>query len=174
MIKSKFSFIGIFCLWYLSLTGLFFSYLTFGIFLHFFEIELVKNNLTNTESIIFLFVNPLIISIAFAQVKINSNIIYIDILNKTIFFRNYFTRQKKIYSFSEFEGYIDTFMKSPRGDFRVFYLVRESKPSNKMSGRFYSNIEEIEQALKHMKYLGFHKFSLKWSLRIFFHKKVLE
>ncbi len=174
MIKSKFSFIGIFCLWYLSLAGLFISYLTFGIFLHFFEIELVENNLTNTESIIFLFVYLLIISIAFAQVKINSNIIYIDTLNKTISFKNYFTRQKKIYSFSEFEGYIDTFMKSPRGDFRVFYLARENKPVNKMSGRIYSNIEEIEEGLKQMKYLGFHKFSLKWSLKIFFYKKVLE
>ena len=75
---------------------------------------------------------------------------------------------------SEFEGYVDTFVKSPRGDFRVLYLVKNKRLTNKISGRFYSNIEEIEKGLQSLKYLGFHKFSLKWSLKIFFHMKALE
>lgn len=150
------------------------SYLAVGALLHFFEIEIVKTTLTNTEFIIVLLVYPLLIFIASAQIKMNSSIIYINSSDSKITFKNYFTRYKRVYLLNEFEGYIDTLVISPRGNFRVFYLVCNNKLTHKMSGRIYSNIEEIEQGLNQLKYLGFRKFSLKWSLNVFFNRNVLK
>lgn len=174
MIKSKFSSTGIFLLWFMTLTLLLMSYLAVAVLLHFFQIEIVKTTLTNPEFIIVLLVYPLLIFIASEQIKMNSSIIYVNPSGNIITFKNYFTRYKRVYLLNEFEGYIDTLVKSPRGDFRVLYLVRNNKLTNKMSGRIYSNLEEIEQGLTPLKYLGFRKFSLKWSLNVFFNRTILK
>jgi len=146
-------------------------YLIIGLISHFFGIEIVKNNLTNTQSVIFLIILPIILFMTVVQLKINAKVIYLDFLSKKITFENYFIGKEIVYEFDEIDGYVDTFMKSPRGDFRVFYLVKNNMLTNKISGRIYSNIEEIEEGLKQLKYLGFHKFSLKWSLKILFHSQ---
>ena len=172
MIKSKFSSTGIFLLWFMTLTLLLMSYLAVAVLLHFFQIEIVKTTLTNPEFIIVLLVYPLLIFIASEQIKMNSSIIYVNPSGTIITFKNYFTRYKRVYLLNEFEGYIDTLVESPRGDFRVLYLVRNNKLTNKMSGRIYSNLEEIEQGLTPLKYLGFRKFSLKWSLNVFFNRTI--
>lgn len=151
------------------------SYLTIGVLLLFFGIEIVKSSLTDFEFIIVLITYPILIIIVFAQIKFNSSVISINFSNNTVTFRNYFTRCERVHLLNEFEGYIDTFVKSPNGDFRVLYLRDKNKMlKHKISGRFYSNLKEIEQGLNQLKYLGFHKFSLKWSLYVFFNKKVPE
>ena len=152
MIKSQFSFDGIALLWLLSLIGSMMLYITFTLILHFIGIEIVPiKNLTQFEAILFLSFYPILIFLAFAQVKINCKIIFIDLANKTIAFKYYFTRQIKIYQIDYFEGYIDTLKKSPKGDFRILYLVKNNKLSHKISGRIYSNIDEIETGLKELK-----------------------
>ena len=84
MIKSKFSYTGIFLLWFMTLIVLLMLYLAFGALLHFFEIEIVKTTLTNFQFIIVLLAYPLLIFIAFSQIKINSSIIYINSSDNTV------------------------------------------------------------------------------------------
>ena len=170
MIKSRFTFVGHFALWYLSLVSLLTIYMTVGVALNFTEIELVKNNLTNTESIIILITFPILTFTAFAQIKILGKCYEFDNMNQQLTVSNYFGFRKRVFPFSDFNGFIDTFMKSPRGDFKVFYLLRYNEPSFKLSGRILSNLDEIEKALEQIKYLGFQQFNLKWSLKILFRR----
>jgi hypothetical protein len=117
---------------------------------------------------------PIVIFIAFAQVKTLGKTYKFDIINKQIIVINYFSFRKKVFSFSDFTGFIDTYMKSPRGDFKVFYLLKNNEPSFKLSGRILSNLDEIEKALGQIQYLGFHQFNIKWSLKILFHRLLFE
>jgi hypothetical protein len=174
MIKSRFSFVGHFALWYLSLMSLLMIYMTVGIAFNFTKFQLIKNNLTKTESIIVLTIFPIVIFIAFALVKTLGKTYKFDIINKQIIVINYFSFRKKVFSFSDFTGFIDTYMKSPRGDFKVFYLLKNNEPSFKLSGRILSNLDEIEKALGQIQYLGFHQFNIKWSLKILFHRLLFE
>jgi hypothetical protein len=100
--------------------------------------------------------------------------VFIDHANKTISFKNYFTRQTEVYPFVYFDGYLDTLKKSGRSDFRIFYLVKNKKLIHKMSGRVYSNMEEIEKGLTALRYFGFQTWNLSWSLKIFFRAITVE
>ena len=51
---------------------------------------------------------------------------------------------------------------------------KNNEPSFKLSGRIISNFDEIEEALRQIKYLGFHQFNIKWSLKILFHRLLFE
>jgi hypothetical protein len=175
MIKSQFSFDGISLLWLLSLGGTMMLYITISLILHSLGIGYVAiKNLTQLEVLLFLGFYPIVIFLAFAQVKINCKIILIDVADKTIAFKNYFTRQSKIYQINYFDGYLDTLKKSPKGDFRILYLVKNNKPTHKISGRTYSNIDEIETGLKELKYYGYKKLSLISFIKIFFHRQTLD
>ena len=149
-------------------------YMSVGIAFNFTKFQLIKNNLTNTESIIVLTIFPIIIFTAFALVKTLGKTYEFDIINKQLIVSNYFGFRKRVFSFYDFTGYIDTYMKSPRGDFKVFYLLKNNEPSFKLSGRVLSNLDEIEEALGPIKYLGFHRFKIKWSLKILFHRLLFE
>jgi plasmid maintenance system killer protein len=163
MIKSRFSFVGHFIFWYLVLISLLAIYMTVGVAYNFTDIELVKNNLTNTESIIVLIIFPILIFTAFVQVKILGKVYEFDTINQQFTVSNYFGLRKRVFPFSDFNGFIDIFMRSSRGNFKVIYLLRNNEPSFKLSGRVLSNLEEIEKALGQIKYLGSQQFNLKWS-----------
>jgi hypothetical protein len=148
--------------------------MTVGIAFNFTKFQLINNNLTNTESIIVLSILPILIFTAFALLKTLGKSYKFDIINKQIIVSNYFGYRKRIFSFSDFKGFIDTYMKSPRGDFKVFYLLKNNEPTFKLSGRVLSNLDEIEEALGQIQYLGFHQFNIKWSLKILFHRLLFE
>ena len=161
-------------LWYLSFTSLLMTYMAVGAAFNFTQFQLIRNSLTNTQSIIVLVLYPIIIFGAFAQIKILGKTYEFDIINKQIIVGNYFGYRKRSFSFSDFTGIIETYVKSPRGNFKVFYLVKNNEPSFKLSGRVISNLNEIEEVLGQIKYLGFHDYNIRWSLKILFHRLLFE
>ncbi len=171
MIKSKFSAFGLSLLWIMTVLIAMATYLACAAFLRLFGFHFVNSALSHIEIIIVLiFYLPLII-IGFVQIKTHARFIYINEIQRTISIRNYFTRFKKTYDRSEFEGYIDTLVKSPHGDFRIIYLVKNKKLYTKISARFISNIEALEKGLHNLPYLGFYEHNLLWATRAFFTKK---
>jgi hypothetical protein len=95
-----------------------------------------------------------------AQMKLNYKITTILPITKT-YFLNYF------------DGYINTIVKDKYGEYKCFYLVKAGKLMYKMSGRFYSNINELHEGLFPLKDLGFIKSSVSLSMKIAFGSRIL-
>jgi hypothetical protein len=100
--------------------------------------------------------------------------ILIDDNNSTICFANIFTRRKEIYSFDEFDGFVDLYQPVTGGRVRVLYLIKNGKFIKKISGFYYSNLDELIAALSPIKYLGKQDFGLIKSLKILFNMTILK
>jgi hypothetical protein len=107
------------------------------------------------EKIITLIVGILFLILSFSQLIMTSKSIVIDTTNKTIGISHLILRQTKLYGFKEIDGYRDKIIKPARGrPFRVLYLVQNGKIIEEMSGFIYSNIDQIENGLNDLKYIG--------------------
>jgi hypothetical protein len=109
-----------------------------------------------------------------SQIWRDSKHILINSIDETITFTNLLTRQKTIYYFKEIEGYIDMYQSSRSGSYRVLYLVQDNKFVQKISTFIYSNVGEMEGALKPIKYLGQKDFSFLRSIKILLKLNVLN
>jgi hypothetical protein len=109
-----------------------------------------------------------------SQLWREAKIIYVNSFDKTITFVNFFTRQTTIYDFENIEGYVDLFEPARGGSNRVLYIVKDKKFVEKISTRIYSNVKEIQQELKTLKYLGHKRFSYIKSLKILFGQEVFD
>jgi len=124
---------------------------------------------------IFLFSFTIVLPVyIIAQMKLNYKTIIIDTELKTISFRMFILPITQTYYLDYFDGYVNTIVKDKYGDYKCFYLVKNGKLMYKMSGRFYSNIDELHQGLFPLKDLGFIKYSVPLSIKIAFRKKVLS
>ena len=94
-----------------------------------------------------------------AQMKLNYKTIIIDTEVKTISFKIFFIKLTNKYLLEYFDGYIDTKVTDKYGMYKCFYLVKDGKLRYKISGRFYSNIDELQSGLSSLKYMGFIKYS---------------
>lgn len=84
----------------------------------------------------------------------------IDQNEKTIFFKNIITQQTHLYDFSDFDCYLDTLASNLTGTrpyYKVIYLIKNKKAEKIITGFYYSNMEELQQSLYQIKYLGFQK-----------------
>lgn len=108
-----------------------------------------------------------------AQMKLNYKITIIDTDLKTISFKMFLLPITRTYPFGYFEGYIHTVVKDKYGEYKCFYLVKEGKLMYKMSGRFYSNIDQLHEGLSSLKDRGFLKLSASLSIKIAFKKRIL-
>ena len=108
--------------------------------------------------------------------KKNATIITIDIEKNTIAFENFFTKNIKTYLFSDFDGYLETVEKNSKThtQYKVLYLVKDKITNRKIPGSLYSNIEELQEGLKSLNYLGFQSFGIVKQLKILFKQPVLE
>lgn len=109
-----------------------------------------------------------------SQLWRDSKYILIDTTDKTITFINFFTRQKKIFYFADIDGYVDLYQPTSSRSYRVLYLVKDGKFVEKVSTFIYSNVAEMEEALKPIKYLGLKDFSYLKSIRILLNLNVLN
>jgi len=109
-----------------------------------------------------------------AQMKLNYKVTIIDTDLKTISFKMFILPITKTYNLNYFDGYINTIVKDKYGDYKCFYLVKDGKLMYKMSGRFYSNIDELHNGLSSLKDLGFMKSSVSMSIRIAFGNQILK
>jgi len=82
-------------------------------------------------------------------------IIEIDMNDGVISVTNFSTRKKRILDLTEVDAY-EVVIKTPaRGkSYRELRLLKNDKTILKISGQYYSNINELESGLKGIKYLG--------------------
>lgn len=80
----------------------------------------------------------------------------IDEISKTILLKKILTQQIQLYNFSDFDFYIDTQVKSKQGTFDTICLIKDKKIVLRIGG-YYSNIDELKNAISSFKYLGFRK-----------------
>jgi hypothetical protein len=93
---------------------------------------------------------------------------------KTISFKKLFTRRTKVYSFQEFDGYITTQVWHKQwNENKTLCLIKEGRVVTKIDNFFYSNVDELQEALKEMPYLGFKNMGIVNSWKVLFNKPIL-
>jgi hypothetical protein len=100
------------------------------------------------------------------QMKLNYKTTTIDTESKTISFKMFILPITKSYPFEYFEGFVETVVKDKYDSYPCFYLVKDGKLKYKISGRFYSNINELKEGLSSLKYIGFIKYTVSLSMKI--------
>lgn len=104
-----------------------------------------------------------------APIKIHS-----DGILKTISFKNLFTRRSKVYSFTDFDGYITTTLWHKQwNENKTLCLIKQGRVVKKIDNFFYSNVDELQEALKEMPYLGFKNMDFANSWKVLFNKPIL-
>ncbi len=100
--------------------------------------------------------------------------ITIDTVTRTISFKNLLTKKEEIYSFADFDGFIDMYQQSRQGSFRVIYLIQDKKYRKKISSFYYANLDELQAALHPIKYKGRKPFSFWKSLKTLLGQEVMD
>ena len=98
--------------------------------------------------------------------------ITIDTNNQEIVFINIFFATKKTYSFSDFDYYFETVEYSIGDSSKAIYLVRNETRVRAIRGYYYSNINEMKEALKGISDHGFKKLSRIRVLLLYFRRKL--
>lgn len=104
-----------------------------------------------------------------------SKVIIINALDKTIISNHLFTKKSIIYNFADFDGYVDMIEKPGRGrPFKSIFLVKNERFILKISEFTYSNLDEVDDELKGLTYLGEQRYSWLTNLKIWFGRKALS
>jgi hypothetical protein len=112
-------------------------------------------NASSKEQIIISIVGIIFLILSFSQLIVTSKSIEINTINKTIKIRHLIFRYTKLYGFAEIDGYMNKIEKPARGrPFRALYLIQNGKSIEKISGFIYSNIDQIENGLKDLKFIN--------------------
>ena len=157
---------------------MFFAFLAIcSITQYYFHLTIVKidvhNQRTfNAQMILFLvacFIFGTFLSFRASSIEINSQ----DLL-KTIVFKNLFTRRTKVYTFQEFEGYITTKLWHRQfNENKTLCLIKQGRVVKKIDNFIYSNIDELQEGLKDMPYLGFKRMGIANSWKVLFDQPIL-
>jgi hypothetical protein len=173
MIQSKFRKGAIGRYWILLLMSFLSAFITYAIIsVHFFESDLFGSALTKEQSVIFI-IFFFLITLLFIKVLIVSALrIEIDTNKQEIILTHIFLKTKKKYLFSDFDYYIDTVEESRQGSFKAIYLIKNKRLKMAIRGFYYSNIDELQDALTSIQSLGFKKYGWLSSLLVYFIRKV--
>jgi len=123
--------------------------------------------------VLFFFVVIVLPTYIVAQMKLNYKRTVINTTDQTISFKMFLLPITKTYPLSYFDGYIETKVSDKYSQYKCLYLVKDGKLKYKMSGRFYNNIDDLQQGLSTVKYLGNIEFSTNLSIKIALGKPVL-
>jgi hypothetical protein len=100
--------------------------------------------------------------------------IHSDGILKTISFKNLFTRRTKVYSFQDFDGYITTKLWHKQwNENKTICLIKNGRVARKIDNFFYSNVDELQDGLKDMQYLGFKDMGFVNSWKVLFNQPIL-
>lgn len=174
MIKSKFQHTAIPAFWILLSVIIFLFvgelYYLYSRFITFQRGEIHR------DVIVSLIIIPGFILFASLWLKKSATIIAVNTDQNTITFTNFFAKNVKTYFLSNFDGYIHTIdiNSKTRTQYKVLFLLKDKIIVRKISGAFYSNIEELQEGLKSLNNLGFEKFGITKKLKMFFKQPVLE
>jgi hypothetical protein len=117
----------------------------------------------------------IIIAIIYSMVRYPF-FIEINEQKKIVIFKNAITQQRKEYYFGDFDGYLDTFAYNSKGgyQYKVIYLIKDKKAVRIISGFYYGNVDELQNALQPMKYLGFNKNYAILFRRAFLNRPIID
>lgn len=101
-------------------------------------------------------------------------IIKIDAITETISFKNIFTQHIFHYNFHDFDGYLDIFATTKNGNYKVLYLVRDKKALQTITGYYYANMDEMQEALSSMTYFGLQENWRPIARRALFNKPLMD
>jgi hypothetical protein len=173
MVKSAFrksSFIGFLFLALLAISCGYFTYAMISV--HFFKSNLFRSTLTKEESVIFICLLGFIIFFIIKILIVHPMNITIDTANQRIVFINVFFAIKKWYSFSDFDYFFETVEHSIGDSSKAIYLVKNEKLERAIRGYYYSNTNEMKEALKGISDHGFKKLSSLRVLLLYFRKRL--
>ena len=98
--------------------------------------------------------------------------IAVDAKKQEIVFVHMFLAIKKKYSFSDFDYYFETIEHSIGDNSKSIYLVKNERRERAIRGYYYSNVDEMKDALKGISDHGFKKLSRLKVLLLYFSKKL--
>jgi hypothetical protein len=146
---------------------------SFIAFIVFQTVYLFSKPSSNQEKISILLFCLIITPLFGSKLWKDSKTISINIIEKTISFKNIFTRKTKTYNFSELDGYFEVFQPSRGKSYRVLYISKNGIFVEIISSFTYSNLIEIEKGLNQLKFLGHKEFDYIDSLKILFKQKIV-
>lgn len=175
MIKSQHRTFGF---WFPALLGAFFGFLIVSAISQYqFGHTIIKMELRNDKeyyiqiglALFGMLLMSALLSLNVKNISINND-------NKIISFQNIFTRTVTNYNFTDFDGYIDTFIRHGRGgsSYKVIGLVQGKKVVRRIDSFYYSNFDQLREALSKCNYLGEVRFGFWDKLKMILHYKVLE
>ena len=139
------------------------------------DFTIIKMSMPTHKALIFQLTLTSLAALLFGlQVWRDGNFITIDTFSKTITFSNFFTRHKQTNEFNTFDGFIDMYQKSKGGSYRVIYLVKDRKYIKKISSFIYSNLDELQDGLSPIEYLGQQEYNILKSIKVLLNKQVLD
>jgi hypothetical protein len=175
MIKSRHNTLGF---WLFAGGIMFFSFLAVcAITQYYFNLTIVKvdvhsHRAFNAQLIAFLIaclIFGTFLSFRASSIEINSQGIL-----KTIAFKNLFTRKTKVFPFQQFDGYITTKLWHRQfNENKTLCLIKQGRIVKKIDNFIYSNIDELQEGLKHMPYLGFKEMGIVNSWKVLFDQPIL-
>jgi len=177
MTTSKFKAYGAFAL---ILSGLLFVGICFLIYtlisVFFFGGHIIpRGTLPPFGEIIFIIVFTLLLFVIFNSWRQYAFNIEIDNNEKTIFFQNIITRQARLYNFTDFDSYLDTHpVTTKTGSYKVLYLLKDKKAEKIITGFYYKNIDELQDAISSIKYLGFQKNFSPIARKALFNRPIID
>ncbi|MEO7533667.1 MAG: hypothetical protein ABIU30_07475 [Ferruginibacter sp.] len=173
MVKSVFrkgSFIGVLVL---TILAIFCGYFTYAmIAIHFFKSGLLRSSLTKGESIVFILVFGFLTFSILKILIVHPVNIAIDTTNQKIAFKHTFLAISKSYSFSDFDYYFETVEHSIGDNSKAIYLIKKEKRERAIRGYYYSNVDEMKEALKGISDHGFKEISRLKVLLLYLSKKL--
>src|SRR5437867_51058 len=91
-------------------------------------------------------------------------------------FQNIFTRITKAYNFSDFDGFIDTFVThdSVGVPYKTIGLVYSKRVLRRIDSYYYSNYKELREGLSDCEYLGEVRLGFLNQIRMLLNLDVLE
>lgn len=97
----------------------------------------------------------------------------IDQTNKSIVFKSLFPQKERTFFFSDLDGYITGRIRllssgNNRQLIKVVAIVQEKKIVGYFSEIFIENVNELEEGIKQLPYLGYHSISLWARWKLFF------
>ena len=135
----------------------------------FFHSNICKVDSSTLETVAFIsYFSLIVFFVIYSSIKYFF-MITIDEISEQIFFKNIITFKKSTYSFTDFDGYVDTFAKTNWGNFKVIYFIKNNKIEKIIRGNYYSNMDEMQGALGTMNYLGF-----KENFKLYYRKSLLN
>jgi len=177
MIKSKLGFIG----WYsFSIETFFFVIVTIlaadTTWSYFFSFDIIRKAHTGKNHGFLL----LIVLTAFFIFLLRALIILklykitsIDINNKTVCFKNIFTRRTRVYLIKNFDGYYDAIKKANFGSHKEILFIQNNKVINIISSRFNSNYKDLLSSISDMNYNGRLEYNFQDKINMFLNKEII-